>query len=217
MPKFPERLKLLRTSRELSQYSLANYIGISKSSINMYERGEREPGIETLEAIADFFNVDMNYLIGKSDVPNSYVLAQTIPAHAIPSASNILPLPAMREWPVLGATACGEPLHKALEGETIMAPIDIKADFVFRCVGDSMIGARILDGDTVFVQFANVDDGDIAVVRIGDEYTLKRIYRGPDYLELVSENPAYPPRRISGDQMDAEIIGKAVYFVGRVI
>ena len=66
MPSFNQRLKELRLKANLSQQLLADRIGISKSSINMYERGEREPGIETLEAFADFFNVDMNYLIGYS-------------------------------------------------------------------------------------------------------------------------------------------------------
>ena len=65
---FNERLKDLRKKAGLSQAELAKRIGVSKSSINMYERGEREPGLEILEAIADFFNVDMNYLLGSSDV-----------------------------------------------------------------------------------------------------------------------------------------------------
>lgn len=73
MSTFSERLKKLRTERDYSQQYLADRLGISKSSINMYERGEREPGFETLEAIADFFNVDMNYLLGKSTAPGSDV------------------------------------------------------------------------------------------------------------------------------------------------
>lgn len=73
MPKFSERLKSLRKEFNLSQQELANQLGcISKSSVNMYERGEREPGLETLEAIADYFNVDMDYLLGKSNTPNRY-------------------------------------------------------------------------------------------------------------------------------------------------
>lgn len=66
MSKFHFRLRELRNSRKLSQQELANSLGISKSSVNMYERGEREPGLDTLEAIADFFNVDMDYLTGKT-------------------------------------------------------------------------------------------------------------------------------------------------------
>lgn len=71
MAKFHERLRLLRKKSGLSQQELANLLGsVSKSSINMYERGEREPSLETLEDIADFFNVDLDYLLGKSNVPN---------------------------------------------------------------------------------------------------------------------------------------------------
>ena len=70
MAKFNIRLRELRKSRGLSQQKLADYTKVSKSSINMYERGEREPGLETVEVFADFFNVDMDYIIGTSDVPN---------------------------------------------------------------------------------------------------------------------------------------------------
>ena len=72
MSSFNIRVKELRVSRKLSQQELANFLKISKSSVNMYERGEREPGLDTLENIADFFNVDMDYLMGKSDSPHSY-------------------------------------------------------------------------------------------------------------------------------------------------
>jgi len=136
----------------------------------------------------------------------------------IPEASNILPLPAMKRWKVLGGTACGEPIFREMDEESVLAPADIDADFVFRCIGDSMINARIFDGDIVFVKSGvEVEDGQIAVVRIGEEYTLKRIYRGEDYLELRAENPMYPARIIRGEQENAEIVGKAVHFLSRVI
>lgn len=71
MAKFSERLRSLRKNCGLSQQKLADSLGtVSKSSINMYERGAREPGLETMEAFADFFNVDLDFLYGKSDVPN---------------------------------------------------------------------------------------------------------------------------------------------------
>ena len=73
MAKFADRLRTLRTTKQLSQQDLATQLGcVSKSSINMYERGEREPGLDTLEAIADYFNVDLDYLIGKSEFPSRY-------------------------------------------------------------------------------------------------------------------------------------------------
>ena len=68
MSNFNNKLKMLRQERGLSQQSLADEVGMSKSSINMYERGEREPGIETVKRIADFFNVDVDYLFGVSDI-----------------------------------------------------------------------------------------------------------------------------------------------------
>jgi len=64
---FSERLRELRQNAGLSQSDLAKQIKTSKSSVNMYERGEREPGFETMEAIADCFNVDMDYLYGRSE------------------------------------------------------------------------------------------------------------------------------------------------------
>ena len=67
MATFAQRLRELRNKKEITQTELGNIIGVSKSSVNMYERGAREPGFETLEAIADYFNVDMDYLMGRSE------------------------------------------------------------------------------------------------------------------------------------------------------
>lgn len=214
MPKFCDRLRYLRNEKGLSQMELSKILNISKSSVNMYERGEREPGLKMLELIADTFNVDLDYLMGKSDCPNKTNSFLS----SIPLPPNALPLPRMKEWKVLGGTACGTPLYKALDNETVLAPADIDADYVFRCVGDSMINARIFDGDIVFVKAGiTVEDGQIAVVRIGEEYTLKRIYHGPDYLELRSENPMYKPIIVRGEQENTEIVGLAVKFLSNVI
>lgn len=72
MGDFAIRLKKLRTERQLTQDELAPELGISRSTLGMYETGKREPDFETLETIADFFNVDMNYLIGYSDNPRDW-------------------------------------------------------------------------------------------------------------------------------------------------
>ncbi|MDD3222313.1 MAG: helix-turn-helix transcriptional regulator [Lachnospiraceae bacterium] len=66
MADFAKVLRLLRNEKGLSQQELAELLRISKSSINMYERGERQPNFETLEIIADFFNVDVDYLLGRT-------------------------------------------------------------------------------------------------------------------------------------------------------
>lgn len=72
MASFKEMLKYLRVRDNLSQAELADKLGVSKSTISMYEVGKREPDFETLEAIADFFNVDMNFLLGKDGSENDH-------------------------------------------------------------------------------------------------------------------------------------------------
>lgn len=211
MAKFSERFKQLRTERGLSQQDMANQLGFTKSRVNMYERGEREPGFDALETIADYFNVDMDFLLGKSDIPNrsSWVL----------SLENTLPLPNMRKVPLLGTIACGTPILAAenLDGYVNM-PENIHADFCLKCKGDSMIGARIMDGDLVFIhQQPDVDNGAIAAVIVEDEATLKRIYKSTGKIILQPENPRYEPFVFVGEELSQiRIIGKAIAFLSGV-
>lgn len=210
MIKFNSRLKYLREYANISQQTLADKIGISKSSINMYERGEREPGLETLEAIADFFNCDMDYLLGKSDTRNKYIAERSVP-----SASNIIPLPQTKKVPLLGDIACGEPiLAEENIDDYIKLDKDIPADFALRCKGDSMINARIFDGDIVYIrQQPDVENGEIAAVLIDNEATLKRVYKYPHRIELRAENPTVKTFEFSDDEMNnIHILGKAVAF-----
>jgi len=88
MATFSERLRSLRAEKDLTRQALSNLIGITHSSINMYERGEREPGLETLEIIADFFNVDMDYLLGRQDVPRKIDFSNIAPATTLPDSSS---------------------------------------------------------------------------------------------------------------------------------
>lgn len=200
---FGERLKKVRKEKKLTQKELASKIGAAHNSISNWENNQNMPDPETIQHLCWALDVQPNYFFGADSQP--------LPA-------NILPLPAMKRWKVLGGTACGEPIFKELDKESVLAPADIDADFVFRCIGDSMINARIFNGDIVFVKSGvEVEDGQIAVVRIGEEYTLKRIYRGENYLELRAENPMYPAKIIRGEQENAEIVGKAVHFLSRVI
>jgi transcriptional regulator with XRE-family HTH domain len=83
MSNFKSRFKELRLKEGLTQEELAKRLKISRSSVGMYETGEREPDFETLEVIADFYNIDMNYLLGKTDVNKIYnfTAPETIAAH----------------------------------------------------------------------------------------------------------------------------------------
>lgn len=65
MSEFAINLKKLRTEHKLTQEELASKLKISRSTLGMYETSKREPDFETLEVIADFFNVDMNFLLGR--------------------------------------------------------------------------------------------------------------------------------------------------------
>lgn len=198
-----EKIKALRKSIGLTQTELGQKVGVQKNAVSKWECGRVEDiPTSTIKALANLFGVSASYLIDDETLPTN---------------SPLHPLPPMKQWQVIGATACGQPLHQEAS-ETVLAPADIDADRVFRCVGDSMVGAHIFDGDLVFVKAGQpVENGKIGVVRVGEEYTLKRIYHGPDYLELRSENPAYAPIVIRGDQENAEIVGLAVQFLSRVV
>lgn len=219
MAKIAERLKNALEIRDISQSELSRKTGIGKSSISTYLTGEYEPKQKNIYKMALALNVNEAWLMG-ADVPMER--QDTAASHIQnPIAANITPLPAMKAWQVLGATACGKPLHRELLDETILAPADIKADIVFRCVGDSMINARIFDGDAVFIHLQpEVENGQIAVVRVGDEYTLKRIYVFEDYVELRAENPTVKPIILRGPELDPdnyEVVGLAVAFLSTVL
>lgn len=205
MSLFGNRLRQLRKEDNLTQKELAAKLGLAFSTISMYERGIREPDFETAEAIADYFNVSMDFLLGKST--NSAPMG------------NIIPMPNFNTVPLLGTIACGEPILAAenLEGE-VKIPDDINADFALRCSGDSMIDARILDGDIVYIrQQPTVNNGEIAAVLINDEATLKKVYLSEGTITLVACNTNYQPFVYSGEKLnEIRILGKAVGFTSRI-
>lgn len=209
MANFGSILRNLRISRDITQSDLAAKLGVSRSTVGMYETGAREPDFEAMEAIADIFNVDMDYLMGRSQVERKHPI--TPPESEIPPGFE--PMPKMKKVPLIGAIACGEPITaiENREGE-IDAPEDMNCDFALRCEGDSMIGAGIHDGDAVYIRIQpEVENGEIAAVRIGDEATLKRVYLHTDYIELRPENAAYESIIRRREEMnDVHIEGKAV-------
>lgn len=165
----------------------------------MYELGAREPSFETLEAFADIFNVNMDTLLGKTDLPPS-----------------VFPFRNMSRIPLLGSIACGTPI---LAQENISDYVDlpghIRADYALACKGDSMINAGIRDGDIVYIrQQDTVENGQIAAVMVGSEdATLKRFYHQDDKVTLLAENTSYPPMVYVGEEaMKIRVIGLAVAY-----
>lgn len=209
--KIGARIEQRRKNLGMTLDNIAQEIGVAKSTVQRYEKGTIEKiKLPVLESIARALDVNPAWLCFKSDQMEPVWYESPLP-------SGLTPLPKMREWKVLGATACGKPLHRELLDETVMAPDDIKADVVFRCVGDSMINARIFDGDAVFVRLQpEVENSQIAVVRMDDEYTLKRIYYHDDYIELRPENPTHKAIILRGNQLDPEnfeVVGLAAAFM----
>lgn len=205
-----DKIRYHRKRIGLTQTELGEKLGVKTNAVSKWECGRVEDiPTSKIKAMSVLFEVPTSYLIDEES-PFQEESKRSFP-------SNIVPLPKMREWPVLGATACGKPLHRELLDETVMAPDDIKADVVFRCVGDSMINARIFDGDAVFVRLQpEVENGQIAVVRVDDEYTLKRVYYHEDYVELRPENPVYKAIILRGYQLEPEnfeVVGLAAAFM----
>ncbi len=197
-----ERIKMRRKELGITADQLAAAIGVSRSTMFRYEKGdiEKVPG-DTLVPIAKALYTTPAFLMGWES--------------ATPLPANVIPMPAMRRIPLLGEIACGTPIlaEENLDGE-IDVPEHIHADFALRCKGDSMIGARIRDGDVVYIrQQPEVPNGTIAAVRIGTEATLKRVYYNGDTLILQPENSAYTPSVYSGEQLaEVAILGRAVAF-----
>ena len=214
MSQFSAVFKALRTANGYTQEELADKLGINRSRIGMYETGRREPDFETTELIADFFNVDVDYLLGRTS--KTTMLPESMAHGELPRFPNIFPIKT-RNVPLLGEIACGEPIFCNEGRESyIAAGTDIKADFCLKARGDSMTGARIMDGDIVFIQKdAPLEDGQIYAVVIDDEATLKRVYYDAEehMLWLVAENPAYKPLIYTGEKLDhVHILGKAIAF-----
>lgn len=132
---------------------------------------------------------------------------------------NIIPMPQMRKVPLIGSIACGAPIlaEEHIE-EYIDIPKHISADFALTCKGDSMINARIFDGDIVYIrQQDTVDNGEIAAVLIDTEATLKRVQLFEDHISLEPENPQYRPLVYWGEDMNnVRILGKAMAFTSAI-
>ena len=191
-----EIIRALREKQGMSQEALAARLGYKdRSTIAKIESGKVDLSQSKLEAFAQVFGVSVLHLLGLS------------------------PKPDMRKIPVLGTIACGAPIlaQEHIEGYTAI-PKDISADFALICKGDSMVGARIFDGDLVYIrQQETVENGEIAAVLIDGEATLKRVRFYPESISLEPENPKYKPIILWGEDMNQlRILGKAVAFTALI-
>lgn len=207
-----ERIKEARELRRLTQEQLGNALGMNKSTIQRYETGQiSKIKIPVLESIAKALNVNPNWLALKSED----MAIKKYPYEI----ENIIPLPKTKKVPLVGTIACGTPIT-AVENieDYIDMSEDVHADFALRCKGDSMINARIFDGDIVYIrQQPDVENGEIAAVYIDGEATLKRVFKHRDSLELRAENPTFNTLYYEGSELEnIRILGKAIAFLSGV-
>ena len=195
MASVADRIKQAREKSGITQVDLAVKIGVSKQTLYKYENGviTNIPS-DKIEQIAELTGVSPAYLMGwVEDTPSDL-------------PSNVLPI-TKKKFPLLGSIACGEP---------IFADEDFEGYVEAGANGDSMIGARIHDGDIVFIkQQSLVENGQIATVLIDDEATLKCFYydRANQIIQLMAENPAYPPIiKMQTDLESIRILGRAIAF-----
>ena len=203
-----DRMRTRRKELNIPAENIAEYLGISAATVYRYEKGdiEKVPGT-ILEPLAKILRTTPAYLMGwEEESPTLDDLAQY----------GIMPITTKR-IPFLGEIACGEPIFTDEDRESyVEIGTNINADFCLRCKGDSMINARILNGDIVFIRKQEmVDNGEIAAVIIGDDATLKRVFYYPEVeqLTLLAENPNNPPQVYQkGELEQVRILGKAVAF-----
>lgn len=208
MSNISDKILDILLSKEISYGELSDRTGIPKSALQRYATGQTEKiPIDRLERIAKAIGTSAAYLMGWEDSPDARF------------PSNIIPMPEMRKIPLLGNIACGAPIlaEDHIE-EYIDIPKHIPADFALTCKGDSMINARIFDGDIVYIrQQEEVVNGEIAAVLIDDEATLKRIRLHSDRVILEPANPLYDPLVYRGEELNnIRILGKAVAFTSAV-
>ena len=214
MDVFKNRLTEAMQLRGIRASELSLRTGLSKARISQYVNGKFVPKSDAVLLIAEALRVSELWLLGKTADMNP------APHATVPCPDNVSPL-RLRPVRRLGAIACGLPILAVEDTEeTYVTAADTTADFCLTAKGDSMIGARIFDGDEVFIQQTDVvENGEIAAVVVDGEATLKRVYFYPaeGKLVLTAENPAYAPLIFSGHELEnIHILGRAVAFQSKL-
>lgn len=196
----------------MTQAELSSRSKISKSSISHYLKGDWEGKQDAVYSIAQVLNVSEAWLMGY-DVPmDAEHATPSQPAQKATIPPGFEPMPEMDMVPLVGRIACGTPITAEQNVERIVCvPSKWRSTFTLTCKGDSM-EPRIHDGDLVAIRKQpEVENGEIAAVRIGEEATLKHVYLHENFIELRPENPAFSSIILSREDMNAVVIeGKAV-------
>lgn len=192
--------KNIKKYRELRNYSLqvlAEKVGLTKKTIQRYENGEHKIDMDRLNALASALEVDVQQL---TEGAFEFLGIEPI------ETDNIT-------LPIVGKISCGTGglAYESIEGYEVTPRSWINGGehFYLRAKGNSMIGARIFDGDLLLIRKQEeVEDGEIAAVLIDDEAVLKKVYKQNGMLVLQSANPDYSPIICNGETENIRIIGK---------
>ena len=203
-----ERMTQRRKEIGFSAEKVAERLGVSPATIYRYEKGDIEKvPVDSLAELAKILQTTPAYLMGWEEQPTPK------PTSPAPIPPGFIPMPRMKKVPLIGAIACGDPITALQNREgDVDVPENVRCDFALKCHGDSMVGAGIHDGDVVYIHIQpEVENGEIAAVRIGDEATLKRVYYSGDTLTLMPANAAYAPLVYTGETLnEVKIEGRAV-------
>lgn len=135
------KFEKLRKDKGLSMAQVARDLGLKYTTYVSYEKGDREPNSEMLIQIADYYGCTVDYLVG-----NTTEKIIDIEKYGVQPIE-------IKKFPLLGDVACGEPRFANEERESyVLSGTAINADFCLKARGDSMINARIMDGDIVFIR-----------------------------------------------------------------
>ena len=196
-------LQQRRKQLGLSQRHVADLVGVSEATISRWENGQ----------IADMKRKYIRAYADALQTTTDFIMTGEAGEEAAPVPAGVEPLPAMKMVPLIGSIACGTPITAEQNIERyIGVPAAWHADFALTCHGDSM-SPTIRDGDIVCIRSQpEVEQGQIAAVRIGEEATLKHFHRQGDAVMLLADNTAVcPPMIYTGPQLaEVQIEGRAV-------
>ena len=214
-------IKNYRREHSCSMEQFAKISGLSKAYISILERNVNPvngkpviPSLETIKSVSQAIGMDFNDVISMLD-GNQPVSLKEEKNVSKPIPKGFVPVPEMVQVPLIGAIACGTPILAEQNIKSYVGvPAAWRADFALECHGDSM-APTICDGDVVCIRSQpEVEQGQIAAVRIGEEATLKHCYYKNGVVQLIADNPAVcPPMVYTGPELeDIEVEGLAVGF-----
>lgn len=198
-----ENIKRIRAEHGLSQAELGKIAGVSDKAVSTWELGLKTPRMGAVEKMANYFGITKSAIV--DDAPMTSLQKPVVPP-------GFMPMPEMVQVPLIGSIACGTPITAEQNIKSYVGvPAAWRADFALECHGDSM-APTICDGDVVCIRSQpEVEQGQIAAVRIGEEATLKHVYLHENFIELRPENPAFNSIILSREDMNTVVIeGKAV-------